>query len=171
MNLYPSSAIQQLEFDKVKALLASHCRTEYAKHRAENLRIHTRKEFIEPELNKSHEYKLLFLNHLHFPDNAVLNISKELKLLGIEGSILHGDQFLLIKKLSESIKQIFRWFDNDRRVAFPSLAFVIHETYYEKAIGEMIDEVLDEDGNVKDNASEELSDIRMRLYKKRGELR
>ena len=35
----------------------------------------------------------------------------------------------------------------------------------------MIDEILDEDGNVKDNASEELAEIRMRLYKKRNELR
>jgi DNA mismatch repair protein MutS2 len=33
---------------------------------------------------------------------------------------------------------------------------VIAGTYYEKAIIEMIDEVLDENGNVKDNASEDL---------------
>ncbi len=33
-------------------------------------------------------------------------------------------------------------------------------TYFEKAIAEMIDEILDEDGNVKDNASEELSDYK-----------
>ena len=171
MKLFPSSAIQQLEFDKIKSLLATHCRTEYARQKAENLRIHTRKEFIDPELRQAYEYKLFFQNHLYFPDDVVINLAKELKLLSIEGSVLVGQQFLLIKKLAAAIQQIFRWCDNDRRVAFPSLALVISETYYEKKIAEMIDEVLDDDGNVKDNASEELSDIRLKLYRKRNELR
>src|SRR5450432_2639638 len=171
MKLFPTSAIQQLEFDKIQILLAGHCRTEFAQHKAETLRIHTRKEFIEPQLSQTHEYKLLFLNQLHFPDDVVLNLFRDLKLLGIEGSVLAGNQFLLIKKLTTSIQQIFRWFDNDRRIAFPFLALVISETYFEKTIVQLIDEVLDEDGNVKDNASEELVEIRMRLYKKRNELR
>lgn len=171
MKLFPSSAIQQLEFDKIKILLAGHCRTEYARYKAENLRIHTRKEFIEPELHQAYEYKLFFQNHLHFPDDAVINLNKELKLLSIEGAVFSGNQFLLIKKLTTYIQQIFRWFDNDRRIAFPFLALVINETYFEKAIVQLIDEVLDEDGNVKDTASEELAAIRMRLYKKRNDLR
>jgi DNA mismatch repair protein MutS2 len=168
MKLFPSSAIQQLEFDKIKILLEGHCRTEYARYKSENLRIHTRKEFIEPELRQAYEYKLFFQSHLHFPDDAVINLNKELKLLSIEGSVLTGSQFLLIKKLTESIQQIFRWFDNDRRIAFPFLAKVISETYFEKTIIQLID---DEDGNVKDNASEDIAEIRMRLYKKRNELR
>ncbi len=171
MKLFPSSAIQQLEFDKIKNLLAAHCRTELARIKAGNLRIHTRKEFIEPELRQAHEYKLLFLNHIHFPDDTAINIAMELKLLSIEGSMLSGIQFLSIKKLSAAIQQIFRWFNNDRRIAFASLALVINDTYFEKAIAMLIDEVLDEDGNVKDNASDELSDIRLKLYKKRNELR
>jgi DNA mismatch repair protein MutS2 len=171
MKLFPSSAIQQLEFDKIQILLAGYCRTDFARHKAETLRIHTRKEFIKPELSQTNEYKLLFLNQLPFPDDAIFNLSKELKLLGIEGSVLTGNQFLSIKKLTAAIQQIFRWFDNERRIAFPSLALVISETYFEKTIGELIDDILDDDGNVKDNASEELSEIRMRLYKKRGELR
>ena len=52
-----------------------------------------------------------------------------------------------------------------------ALAKVIADTYYEKAIIEMIDEVLDEDGQVKDNASNDLKDIRLSLYRKRNELR
>jgi DNA mismatch repair protein MutS2 len=171
MKLFPTSAVQQLEFDKIQVLLAGHCRTEFAKYKAETLRIHTRKEFIEPQLSQTHEYKLLFLNHLHFPDDAVFNLSKELKLLNIEGSVLTGSQFLSIKRLTAAIQQIFRWFDKERRIAFPSLALVITQTYFEKTIAEMIDEILDDDGNVKDKASEDLSEIRTRLHKKRSELK
>jgi DNA mismatch repair protein MutS2 len=51
------------------------------------------------------------------------------------------------------------------------LALVLRQTYIEKTIVGIIDEALDEDGNVKDNASEPLAEIRMRLYRRRNELR
>lgn len=171
MKLFPQSASQQLEFDKIKELLKDHCRSEFARKKAQELRIHTHKRFIEPELFQTHEYKLLFQNHLYFPDDAVLNLSKELKLLAIEASFLSGEQFLQIKKLVLSIQQIFRWFTPDRREAYPYLALVIDNTYFENTIGKLIDEILDEYGSVKDSASEKLTDIRMALYKKRSELK
>jgi len=171
MKLFPESASHQLEFDKIKELLAVHCRSEYARRRAFELRIHTHKKFIEPQLLQTHEYKLLFENNLYFPDDAILNLSKELKLLSIEASILSGEQFLQIKKLANAIQQIFRWFSPDRKVAYSSLALIIEQTFFEKAISKLIDEILDEYGIVKDSASEKLASIRMSLYKKRTELK
>ncbi|MEI9810536.1 MAG: MutS2/Smr-associated SH3 domain-containing protein [Bacteroidota bacterium] len=85
--------------------------------------------------------------------------------------MLTGEDLMQVRKLAESIERIFRWFDNERRTAYEALAKVISSTYYEKTIISMIDEVLDEDGQVKDNASKELKDIRMNLYRKRNELR
>jgi DNA mismatch repair protein MutS2 len=171
MKLFPASASYQLEFDKIKTLLVDHCRSEFARKKAADLRIHTQKRFIEPELLQTHEYKLLFENHLYFPDDAVLNLSRELKLMSIESSVLSGEQFLQIKKLALAIQQIFRWFIVERRENYPTLALVIENTHYEKAIPQMIDKIIDEDGTVKDSASEKLADIRMALYKKRTELK
>ncbi len=171
MKLYPESAVYQLEFDKVKALLKEHCKTEYGKHKAEQLRIHTKLEYISLELQQTHEYKLLLLQAQYFPHDFTQNISKEIKLLGIAGATLSGEQLLQIRKLAENIHTVFRWFNNDRRNFFPSLTKVIEHTYYEKVIIELIDEVLDEYGNVKDNASDALYKTRMNLYRKRNELR
>ena len=171
MRLYPESAAVQLEFDKVKALLKEHCKTEYAKEKASQLRIHTKKEFIQLELQQSHEYKLLLQQSQYFPNDFILNISKEIKLIGIEGATLSGEQFLQIRKLAENISNIFRWFDYERRLAYPALTKVIENAYYEKTIIELIDEILDEQGVVKDNASEDLQRIRQNLYKRRNELR
>ncbi|MEO9021565.1 MAG: DNA mismatch repair protein MutS [Ginsengibacter sp.] len=171
MKLFPESATHQLEFDKIKELLAVHCRSEYARDRALQLRIHTHQKFIEPQLLQTHEYKLLFQNNLYFPDDAVLNLSKELKLLSIDASVLSGEQFLQIRKLTNAIQQIFRWFTPDRKTAYPSLSLIIGETYFEKTIIALIDETLDESGIVKDSASERLASVRTSLYKKRTELK
>ena len=148
MKLYPESAAIQLEFDKIKSLLTAHCNSDYGKQKAEQLRIHTKKEFIELELQQSNEYKLVLQNAQYFPNDFILNISRQIKLLGIEGSTLSGEEFLHLRKLAESIEKIFRWFDNERRIAYPALAKVIEHTYYEKIIIKLIDDVLDETGTV-----------------------
>lgn len=171
MKIYPESAAVQLEFDKVKSLLQAYCKTVHAKDKAQNLRIHTRKEFIELELQQSYEYKLLLQQSQYFPNDFVLNISRDIQLLGIPGGLLTGEQFMHVRKLAENTEKIFRWFDNERKTAYPALAKVIAYTRYEKVIIALIDEVLDEQGNVKDNASPELQRIRMSLYRKRNELR
>ena len=171
MKFFPESALVQLEYEKVKTLLAEYCRTEYAKAKAGNLRIHTKKEFIETELRQGYEYKLVIQTGQYFPNDFVLNVSREIKLLSIPGVVLAGEQFLLIRKLAESTNNIFRWFDSERRLAYPALALVIENTYYEKTVVELIDDILDEAGAVKDSASEELGKIRMNLYRKRNELR
>src|SRR6186713_665963 len=171
MKLFPESAYIQLEFDKVKTLLAEHCRSEFAIEKANLLEIHTRIEFIETELRQSYEYKQLLQNSIYFPNDPIFNLSKELKLLSIPGAVLAGDELIEIRKLAELMKNIFRWFDGERRSVYNSLVKIIDGTYYEKAIIEMIDDIIDESGQVKDNASDELQSIRMNLYKKRNELR
>jgi DNA mismatch repair protein MutS2 len=171
MKLFPESADVQLEFDKIKALLAAYCQTEYAKEKATQLRVHTRIEFVETELRQTHEYRQLISNSIYFPNDYILNLSKELKLLSIEGAVLTGEQFIQLRKLAESMGKISRWFDNERREAYPGLAKIIEGVFYEKAIIEMIDAILDDTGFVKDDASEDLKQIRMSLYRKRNELR
>ncbi len=171
MKFFPESTLVQLEYEKVKTLLALHCRTEYAKHKAEQLRLHTKKEFILTELQQSNEFKLLQQSGQNFPNDFTHNLSKELKLVAIPGAVLSGEQFLLIRRLAENTNNIFRWFDAERRTAYPASTKIINDSYYEKAIIGIIDETLDETGQVKDSASEELASIRMNLYRKRNELR
>ncbi len=166
MKFFPESALTQLEFDKVKALLAARCKSDYAITKANDLRIHTKLEYIEVELQQTNECKLLLQNAQYFPNDYVLNLSKELKLLSIPGASLSGENFLQIRKLAENMHNIFRWFDKDKRIAYPALFKVIADTYYEKIIVELINDVLDDNGNVRDNASETLSDIRMKLFRK-----
>lgn len=171
IRLFPASASVQLEFDKIKQLLAEHCRTVYAREKATQLRIHTRKNYIEQELKQAYEFQLLLRQSQYFPLDYILNLEKELKLLSIPGAVLKEEQLVEIRKLAENMERIFRWFDAERQTAYAALASVIADIYYEKNILELIDEVLDPRGEVKDNASEALLHIRAALSAKRAELR
>jgi DNA mismatch repair protein MutS2 len=171
MKFFPENTLQQLEFDKIKDLIVVHSRNDYAKNRIQQLRIHTKKDFIEQDLFQTNEFKIILDSGVYFPNDFNHNINKELKLLSIPGAMLTGEQFLWIRKLSDNTAQIFRWFDVERREQNPFLSKIIAGSYFEKQIRIMIDEVLDDIGMVKDNASAELASIRMNLYRKRNELR
>lgn len=171
MKLYPESAPVQLEFDKVKALLVEQTRTLYGNEKASNLRIHTRKQFIDMELRQSYQYFQLLATGQTFQHDQVFNLSRELKLLSISGAVLTGDIFILFRSLAENIGSIFRWFDDERQSSLSSLYEVIRQTHYEKSIPQEISRIIGDDGRVLDNASEDLSRIRMALYRKRNEQR
>lgn len=171
MNLYPASTPAQLEFTKIKELLHNYCNTEYAQQKAQALRVHNHKKYIDIELNQTYEFKLVLQQQQYFPLDFILNISKQIKLLSIAGATLSGEDFLKIKSLSTNIQNIYRWFEGERKLAFPYLTQIVEPHYYEKNIIEFIDEIVDEQGNVKDNASEDLQRIRQSLFRKRNELR
>ncbi len=171
MRLYPESALVQLEFDKVQSLLAQHCKTDFAHKATRNLRIHTHAAYIQTALNQTYEFKLILHAGQHFPIDFTLNIQKDIKLLSIPGAMLTGEQYNHLRRLLDNAADIFRWFDSERRESFPALSLVTNESYYERTLREMIDEVLDETGQVKDTASDELRDIRMSLFRKRNEQR
>lgn len=171
MKYFPESAPVQLEFDKVKVLLQEHCKTELGKQMADELRLHTHIDYVKTALQQAHEYKQLVLIQQHFPNDYVLNLKQELRLLEIQGAVLAGEQFMQLRKLAESMNSIVRFFDADRRVTYWGLYGLIKETHYEKKIVSLIDEVLDETGQVRDNATPELAKIRTNLFRKRTDLR
>ena len=169
--LYPNTALVQLEFDKVKNLLAAKCNTQFAHEACSNMRIHTHWDYIHQELNETNEYKMLYLHQLAFPNSFTHNVSKELQLTGIHGAMLVGEQLLLVRSLCDNAKSIFRWFDAERRQSYPFMAKIIADCHYEKKIIELIDEIIDDGGNVLDKASPELEKIRLSIFRKRNELR
>lgn len=171
MKVYPDEGFEQLEFDKIKQLLHQFCHTDFGAKKVAALRVHTKKEYIEQELHQTYEYKLLLDQGMAFPNDFTINIYSDIKLLGVPGSILLAEQLLKIKKLALAFQRMYQWFNPERRMAFAALYKVIGSLYYEKAIAESIDEVMDELGVVRDDASPELRHIRQSLYKKRNELR
>ena len=171
MRFYPESAPIQLEFDKVKALLVEQTQTAIGHEKAASLRIHTKKEFIETELRQTYQYQQLLATGQTFQHGTAFNLQKELKLLSISGAVLTGEVFLQFKRLAENIESIFRWFDDERQDRYSSLFSILSITHVEKSIATSIEKVIGEDARVLDTASDDLSRIRIQLFKKRNEQR
>ncbi|NCX96639.1 MAG: hypothetical protein EBX41_09600 [Chitinophagia bacterium] len=166
MLLYPNNALESLEFNKVTALLLQKCRTDAAKERVHKIRLHTHIEHIERDLHQTHEYKQIITGNDHFPNDFVRNISKELRLLAIEGGILSGEQLLACLQLSLTLKDIIQWFSKQGDL-YTTLRQLVAGIHYEKEIAGIITPIVDEAGIIRDTASKELQQIRSDLNKAR----
>jgi DNA mismatch repair protein MutS2 len=81
------------------------------------------------------------------------------------------EQWQKIRNILQTAENIFRWFTEERRLAYPALTGIVANEGYNKDIAQIINNVLDEIGFVKDNASAELQEIRMQLHSTRIEQR
>jgi DNA mismatch repair protein MutS2 len=170
MQLYPARAVEALEFNKISELLKLKCRSDSARERVASLRFHTRIEFIERSLRQTEEFRQVLVSNDHFPNDFTRNLQKELKLLSVPGSVLSGEQLLAMQNLALNTRDILLWFKRHNEL-YEHLRSLTEKVIYEKAITEIIGAVIDETGNVHDNASRELMQIRSDLSALRSDLR
>ena len=170
LQLYPANAGDSLEFSKVKQLLLEKCRSDSAKERVRELKCNDRIDFIEKALLQTSEYRSLMQGAEYFPNDFTRNAQKELQLLAISGACLSGEQLLSLNNLALCIKHILNWFNNHNKL-YPQLQALADKIHFYKEIPEIIQAIIDEQGNVRDNASKELMSIRMELSKQRNNLR
>lgn len=170
LQLYPANAGDALEFGKIKQLLLEKCRCDTARDRVAALKFNSRIDFIEKALLQTAEYRSLMQGSDYFPNDFTRNIEKELQLLAVSGATLSGMQLLQMKDLAQCIRNILTWLQHHQGL-FPQMQALAEKISYEKEITRIVDAVVDEQGNVRDNASKELMQIRMELAKQRQLLR
>jgi DNA mismatch repair protein MutS2 len=170
LQLYPAHAADALEFTKVRQLLLEKCRTDEARARVGNMRFMSRVELIDKALKQTAEFKLTLGGGDYFPGEFTRNLSQELRLITVQGAVLTGDSLLAVSNLTKTIQSMLIWFKGHAGF-YPSLEALTEGVSYEKEIVNIVGNVIDEAGQVRDNASKELVQIRSSLTSTRATLR
>jgi DNA mismatch repair protein MutS2 len=170
LQIYPAQASEGLEFHKIQQLLLQKCRTDAARERVNALKFQSRLETIEKALKQTAEYKNALASGEYLPNDFTRNIQKELKLLAVSGASLTGDQLQAMQQLAITIRDILAWFKNHPHL-FLQLQALAEQVQYEKAIPTIVSAVIYDNGQVRDNASRELMQIRADLAAARQNLR
>ncbi|MCJ7758105.1 MAG: DNA mismatch repair protein MutS, partial [Gillisia sp.] len=97
------------------------------------------------------------------------SIHQEIKMLGIDNSILEVGSFKKISSLSETSNTQIRFFNKFSEL-YPSLYETTEPITYTKAINEKIDEVINRFGEVKDEASPALLHTRRAMNQVKGKI-
>jgi DNA mismatch repair protein MutS2 len=164
VKLYPQDIEQKLGFDQIRELLISYCQSRRGEELArkamptDNFIVLGRwldqvKEMMK--LKNSSEERVFF----EFPD-----IDAYLKQIKIPGSFLDPAGF---HELKAGINTLVSWvllFQKKGEV-YPELFSISSHIDIDPNLSILIDRVIDQNGEVKDSASHELSDIRSKIVK------
>lgn len=154
--------IHDLEFSTIREWLTQYALGTTAKNRLEKLVPSTHKEEIEEELNKVFEYLSIREQGENLPALDFEELTAELKTLPIRNAVLTAEGFIRIHQASSLVNRLLYFMDK-REKDYPHLFALFNEVEYTKEIVEHIEKIFDRKGEIKDDASEKLMEIRGNL--------
>ncbi len=164
--LYPESAGESLDFHLLKGYVAQHAASRKGREALLVMEPNPVQREVEPALLQSDELLQLMERGHYFPAVAMAEVDDALPLLRIQNAVLDAEQFMAIKAQAESYANGYRFMLTHEEDA-PMLASRLKPFPPIPEIPTAIDRVLERNGQVKSNASPELSRIRQDLAKKR----
>jgi len=162
MNSFDEQTIKDLEFSTIREWLTNNAIGDTAKKRLVSLLPSNRFSEIKIELKKVNELLKIRTEGERFPVLDFEEILKEIKLLPIKNAVLSQEGFYKIYRASNLINDLLYFFDK-RSQEYPLLYKLTNEAYYSREIIDAIDKVFDKTGNIKDEASPLLLQIRNQL--------
>ena len=161
--------LQDLEFNTVLQTISERCNTEIGKQKALEIIPFKDKEALMNVLLQTSEYLSSFSNNNAIPNHGFDNLTNDLKFLSIEDSFLEVGSFRKIATLSETVNVLLLFFKKFHDY-YPKLNEKAAQVEYTKFIIQKIDEVVDKYGEIKDNASPDLINIRRDMNLVRGKV-
>ncbi|TGD59644.1 endonuclease MutS2 [Flavobacterium humi] len=161
--------LQDLQFSTVLETVSAICNTDIGKEKALGITPFKDEESLRIALHQTSEYVSSFQNNNAIPNHSFDAISHEIKFLAIEDSFLEVGSFRKIATLSETtnaLLQYFKKFDD----YYPTLYAKSSQIELTKDIIRSIDEIVDKYGEIKDNASVALLEIRKNMNLVRGKV-
>jgi len=161
--------LQDLQFPTVLETISEICNTDIGKQKALEIKPFRDKETLMNALMQTSEYVSSFQNNNAIPNHGFDAITYEIKFLAIEDSFLEVGGFRKIATISDTTNfmlNYFKKFDD----YYPYLNRKASEIQITKEISSLIDVVVDKYGEIKDNASPQLSEIRKGMNLVRGKV-
>lgn len=160
--------LELLQFDRVRDLVKQRCHSKQAKVLCEQIQPQSDSKNILTELNQTNELKLVIGSKGYFPGIEHEDISNELNYLGLEGSLLQESQLLHVVKTLEVSNTLVRYLQS-KKSSMPFLYEPAKDLEVFDFVVDEIHKIIDSEGQVKNNASPELSRIRKQITEKRRE--
>lgn len=172
MRLAPKDLYQVLEFDKVLQEVQAYCFGELGQEFILTLHPSTEASAIERWLLEVQEYTQTYDNNHNFPMTSYQSIGGDLRMLAINGYVLSVDSLRSIARTLLLCYDIYGFFNKRKatKTLYPTLFDIIRVADFDQALLTEIQRVIDEEGNIRPDASPELQRIARLQGSKRQEL-
>jgi len=161
--------LQDLEFQTVLKQVSELCVTPLGHQKALQISPFRTQDELQTALFLTNEYVSSFYNDNRIPNHGFDTISKEIQLLNIENTFMEVHGLKKIVAMSISVNAIVLFLKKFEEY-YPNLNQFASHIEVTKVLIEKVDGIVDRFGDIKDNASHLLFDLRQSINKIKGKI-
>ena len=164
MDIYPSNFESKIGFDKVREVLQGRCLSSLGKEFVDECGFSSNRDDIERQLDETIEFVKIISDGMNFPSGYFIDMRPALQRSKVAGTFLEVFELFDLRRSLETVRAIVAFFRNTEEEIFPCLRNVVRNVQIFPFIYERIDQIINKHGEIKDNASPELAQIRRDIF-------
>lgn len=149
-------------------MLATHCISQMGLERAESVSFTTNINLITKSLEQTEEFISLLQQGVPFPMRDFHDLREAFHRIQIEGTCLSIEDLFALKPSLNVLEAIMRFGNSENVMNFPRLKALTDNIFIEKKVFTEANRLVDDKGEIPDNASPELQEIRQSVRRKQG---
>ncbi len=166
--IYPNNFEQKIGFSGIRQLLASHCISQMGLERAESVSFTTNINLITKSLEQTEEFITLLQQGIPFPMRDFHDLREAFHRIQIDGTCLSIEDLFALKPSLNVLEAILRFGRSDSSEETPRLRALIENIFIDRQVFTEANRLVDDKGEIPDNASPELMEIRQGIRRKQG---
>jgi len=168
--IYPQNYEQKISFDKIREMVTARCLSPLGEEKVREMAFSSQYDYIRKQLYRIHEFVQTIQEDNNFPSDHFFDVRDSLKKIRVEGVYLLEKELFDIRRSLETINAIVHFFRSKEEKLYPHLQELTANVATFPQLTKQIDNILDKFGDIKDNASPELSAIRKKLAQTVGSI-
>lgn len=160
LMLYPVNFEHKIGFDSVRSLIDEKCAGSWGVEEAEKISFSNDFDTIVASLTLINEMMSLITDSNALPVPVVIDLRQQFADTKAEGTFLETKDLIALKKNISTLRELVKFISDADPNRFPSLINFVKDTFTFANIENRIDSIINRFGDVKDNASPNLAQIR-----------
>ncbi|MBC6368969.1 endonuclease MutS2 [Algoriphagus sp. AK58] len=169
--LYPSNLEQKINFIKIKDLLKAECTSSLGQDYVDKVSFSSDYNLVQRLLDQTEEFRQILISGEIFPSSNFTNLTPFLEKAKLEGAFLEQEEFFEVKLSLQTLRGCITFFQKWGE-SYPTLSALLGLLIdLDLNLLKAIDQIIDEKGKIRSNASKELQLIRSQILYEEGRLR
>jgi DNA mismatch repair protein MutS2 len=159
----PANFEEKTGFDVIRRMLSGYCLGEAGKTQVNNLKFSNNSDELNTELDLTQEFRTMLVTVFGYPSSEYFDLDDDLNHILIPGTFLAAESLMFLRTSYSAYSGSVSFIAGTSASNFPNLHSLISGRIIEPGIISGINRILDNDGNIRDNASPALLEIRKSL--------
>ncbi len=160
---YPDNFETKTGFDKIRDLLNVNCLSQLGRDKVSEMCFSSDYEVVLDLVNQTAEFVRILQEEDDFPVSNYYDVRDSLRKIAVEGTYLNSAELFDLRRSVETIGLLVRFFNNKEEEQYYYLKKLAGDVFVFPELLALIDRILDKFGQVKDNASPQLLEIRREM--------